>query len=330
MASLKEMRNRIGSVKATQKITKAMQMVAAAKLRRAQDAAQSARPYAERMASVIANLAQGVSGESAPRLLAGTGADQRHVLVVATSDRGLAGGFNTSIVRAARERISSLRAAGKDVKLIIVGKKARDQLRRLHSDKIIDFYEAGGAPSMDVAQAVADRVTALFEAGEVDGPRLITTGPILNSEGANAQINHQLVETAEAARKAVAGEVDVVSMVYSRFQSVVSQVPSVKQLIPAEVAADAPQVDLKGAVYEYEPSEEAILETLLPRNLTIQLFSAMLENQAGFYAAQMTAMDNATRNAGDMIASLTLQYNRTRQAQITKELIEIISGAEAI
>ncbi len=290
MASLKEIRNRIGSVKATQKITKAMQMVAAAKLRRAQDAAQSARPYAERMASVIANLAQGVSGESAPRLLAGTGADQRHVLVVATSDRGLAGGFNTSIVRAARERISSLVAAGKDVKLIVVGKKARDQLRRLHGDKIIDFYEAGGKPSMDVAQAVADRVTALFEAGEVD----------------------------------------VVSMVYSRFQSVVSQVPSVKQLIPAEVAADAPQIDLKGAVYEYEPSEEAILETLLPRNLTIQLFSAMLENQAGFYAAQMTAMDNATRNAGDMIASLTLQYNRTRQAQITKELIEIISGAEAI
>ncbi|WP_300575360.1 F0F1 ATP synthase subunit gamma [Phenylobacterium sp.] len=290
MASLKEMRNRIGSVKATQKITKAMQMVAAAKLRRAQDAAQSARPYAERMASVIANLAQGVSGESAPRLLAGTGADQRHVLVVATSDRGLAGGFNTSIVRAARERIGSLRAAGKDVQLIVVGKKARDQLRRLHADKIIAFYEAGGSPSMDVAQTVADRVTALFEAGEVD----------------------------------------VVSMVYSRFQSVVSQVASVKQLIPAEVAADAPPIDLKGAVYEYEPSEEAILETLLPRNLTIQLFSAMLENQAGFYAAQMTAMDNATRNAGDMIASLTLQYNRTRQAQITKELIEIISGAEAI
>jgi len=290
MASLKEMRNRIGSVKATQKITKAMQMVAAAKLRRAQDAAQSARPYAERMASVIANLAQGVSGESAPRLLAGTGADQRHVLVVATSDRGLAGGFNTSIVRAARERIGSLKAAGKDVQLIVVGKKARDQLRRLHADKIIEFYEAGGSPSMDVAQTVADRVTALFETGEVD----------------------------------------VVSMVYSRFQSVVSQVASVKQLIPAEIAADAPPIDLKGAVYEYEPSEEAILETLLPRNLTIQLFSAMLENQAGFYAAQMTAMDNATRNAGDMIASLTLQYNRTRQAQITKELIEIISGAEAI
>jgi F-type H+-transporting ATPase subunit gamma len=290
MASLKEMRNRIGSVKATQKITKAMQMVAAAKLRRAQDAAQSARPYAERMASVIANLAQGVSGESAPRLLAGTGRDDRHLLVVATSDRGLAGGFNTSIARAARERITTLQAAGKDVKLIVIGKKARDQLRRLHADKIVEFFEAGGSPSMEVAQAVADKVTALFEAGDVD----------------------------------------VVTLVYSRFQSVVSQVPTARRLIPAEVVVDAPPVDLKGAVYEYEPSEEAILETLLPRNLTIQLFSATLENQAGFYAAQMTAMDNATRNAGDMIASLTLQYNRTRQAQITKELIEIISGAEAI
>ncbi|MBW0151430.1 MAG: F0F1 ATP synthase subunit gamma [Phenylobacterium sp.] len=290
MASLKEMRNRIGSVKATQKITKAMQMVAAAKLRRAQDAAQSARPYAERMASVIANLAQGVSGESAPRLLAGTGRDERHLIVVATSDRGLAGGFNTSIVRAARERISTLQAAGKEVKLLVVGKKASAQLRRLHSEKIVEAIDAGGSPSMDVAQAVADRVTAMFEAGEVD----------------------------------------VVTLVYSRFQSVVSQVPTARRLIPAEVVVDAPPVDLKGAVYEYEPSEEAILETLLPRNLTIQLFSAMLENQAGFYAAQMTAMDNATRNAGDMIASLTLQYNRTRQAQITKELIEIISGAEAI
>ncbi|MBA4795028.1 F0F1 ATP synthase subunit gamma [Phenylobacterium sp.] len=290
MASLKEMRNRIGSVKATQKITKAMQMVAAAKLRRAQDAAQSARPYAERMASVIANLARGVSGEGAPRLLAGTGRDDRHLLVVATSDRGLAGGFNSSIVRAARERIASLTAAGKDVKLIVVGRKARDQLRRLHSGKIIETFEAGTNPSMDVAQAVADKVTELFDAGEVD----------------------------------------VVTLVYSRFKSVVSQVPSVRQLIPAEVSDEAAPVDLKGAVYEYEPSEEGILETLLPRNLTVQLFSAMLENQAGFYAAQMSAMDNATRNAGDMIASLTLQYNRTRQAQITKELIEIISGAEAL
>jgi len=290
MASLKEMRNRIGSVKATQKITKAMQMVAAAKLRRAQDAAQSARPYAERMASVIANLARGVSGEGAPRLLAGTGRDDRHLLVVATSDRGLAGGFNSSIVRAARERIATLTAAGKDVKLIVVGRKARDQLRRLHGGKIIEVFEAGTNPSMDVAQAVADKVTELFDAGEVD----------------------------------------VVSLVYSRFKSVVSQVPSIRQLIPAEVSDEAAPVDLKGAVYEYEPSEEGILETLLPRNLTVQLFSAMLENQAGFYAAQMSAMDNATRNAGDMIASLTLQYNRTRQAQITKELIEIISGAEAL
>ncbi len=290
MASLKEMRNRIGSVKATQKITKAMQMVAAAKLRRAQDAAQSARPYAERMASVIANLARGVSGEGAPRLLAGTGRDDRHLLVVATSDRGLAGGFNSSIVRAARERIASLTAAGKDVKLIVVGRKARDQLRRLHGGKIVATFEAGTNPSMDVAQAVADKVTELFDAGEAD----------------------------------------VVSLVYSRFKSVVSQVPSVRQLIPAEVSDEAAPIDLKGAVYEYEPSEEGILETLLPRNLTVQLFSAMLENPAGFYAAQMSAMDNATRNAGDMIASLTLQYNRTRQAQITKELIEIISGAEAL
>ena len=290
MASLKEMRNRIGSVKATQKITKAMQMVAAAKLRRAQDAAQSARPYAERMASVIANLARGVSGEGAPRLLAGTGRDDRHLLVVATSDRGLAGGFNSSIVRAARERIASLTAAGKDVKLIVVGRKARDQLRRLHGGKIVATFEAGTNPSMDVAQAVADKVTELFDAGEAD----------------------------------------VVSLVYSRFKSVVSQVPSVRQLIPAEVSDEAAPIDLKGAVYEYEPSEEGILETLLPRNLTVQLFSAMLENQAGFYAAQMSAMDTATRNAGDMIASLTLQYNRTRQAQITKELIEIISGAEAL
>jgi len=290
MASLKEMRNRIGSVKATQKITKAMQMVAAAKLRRAQDAAQSARPYAERMASVIANLAKGVSGESAPRLLAGSGRDDVHLLVVATSDRGLAGGFNSSIVRAARERIATLTAAGKEVKLITVGKKSRDQLRRLHGGKIVESFEAGGNPSMDVAQAVADKVTELFEAGQAD----------------------------------------VVTLVYSRFKSVVSQVPTAKQLIPAEVASEAAPIDLKGAVYEYEPSEEAILETLLPRNLTVQLFSAMLENQAGFYAAQMSAMDNATRNAGDMIASLTLQYNRTRQAQITKELIEIISGAEAL
>lgn len=290
MASLKEMRNRIGSVKATQKITKAMQMVAAAKLRRAQDAAQNARPYAQRMAAVIANLAAGVSGDGAPRLLVGTGSDQRHLVVVMTSDRGLAGGFNTSIVRAARERITKLQGEGKDVRVLTVGRKARDQLRRLYGDLSVGEFEAGGNPSLERAEEIAARIRELFDAGEVD----------------------------------------VVTLFYSRFASVISQVPTARQLIPAEVQAGGPVVDLKGASYEYEPDEAGILEALLPRNLTTQVFAAMLENQAGFFAAQMTAMDNATRNAGDMIASLTLQMNRARQAQITKELIEIISGAEAI
>jgi F-type H+-transporting ATPase subunit gamma len=290
MASVKEMRNRIGSVKATQKITKAMQMVAAAKLRRAQDAAQNARPYAERMAAVIANLASGVSGDGAPKLLVGTGSDRRHLIVVATSDRGLAGGFNSSIVRAARERIVKLQNEGKDVRVLTVGRKARDQLRRLYASLSVGEIEAGGNPSLERAEEVAGKIRELFEAGDVD----------------------------------------VVTLFYSRFNSVISQTPMAKQLIPAEVKAGGPVVDLKGASYEYEPDEAGILEALLPRNLTTQVFSAMLENQAGFFAAQMTAMDNATRNAGDMIASLTLQMNRARQAQITKELIEIISGAEAI
>jgi F-type H+-transporting ATPase subunit gamma len=290
MASLKEMRNRIASVKATQKITKAMQMVAAAKLRRSQDAAQNARPYATRMAAVIANLAAGVNGPGAPRLLVGTGEDRRHLVLVATSDRGLAGGFNTTIVRAARERIAALIAEGKDVKLITIGKKARDQLRRLYADRILLSFEAGASPSLATAQGIGEKVLELFEGGQVD----------------------------------------VVTLFYSRFRSVVQQIPTAKQLIPAEVAEGAASIDLKGAIYEYEPDEETILETLLPRNITVQLLSAMLENQAGFFAAQMTAMDNATRNAGDMIKSYTIQYNRTRQAQITKELIEIISGAEAL
>ena len=290
MASVKEMRNRIGSVKATQKITKAMQMVAAAKLRRAQSAAQNSRPYAQRMAAVIANLAAGVSGDGAPKLLVGTGSDQRHLVVIATSDRGLAGGFNTIIVRAARQKIDALLAAGKDVKVLTVGRKARDQLRRIHASRIVGDFEVGGSPSLAVAAEVSTRIREMFEAGEVD----------------------------------------VVHMVFSQFKSVVTQIPTVTQLIPAEVATGAPTIDLKGASYEYEPDEETILADLLPRNITTQLFSAMLENQAGFFAAQMTAMDNATRNAGDMIASLTLQYNRSRQAQITKELIEIISGAEAL
>ena len=290
MATVKEMRTRITAVKSTQKITKAMQMVAAAKLRRAQSGAQNARPYAERMGAVIANLAAGVSGDGAPRLLVGTGSDQRHLVVVATSDRGLAGGFNTSIVRAARERISTLLAEGKDVKLLAVGRKARDQLRRLHAQRIVGVHEVGGAPSLAVAGEVAAKVQEMFEAGEVD----------------------------------------VVTLFFSKFRSVVTQTPTARQLIPAEVAAGGASIDLKGASYEYEPDEASILAELLPRNIATQLFSAMLENQAGFYAAQMTAMDNATRNAGDMIAGLTLQMNRARQAQITKELIEIISGAEAI
>jgi F-type H+-transporting ATPase subunit gamma len=290
MASLKEMRNQIASVKATQKITKAMQMVAAAKLRRSQDAAQNARPYAQRMAAVIANLAAGVSGPGAPRLLVGTGQDQRQLIVVATSDRGLAGGFNSSIVRAARERIAALIAQGKDVKLITVGKKARDQLRRNYADRILIAIEAGSNPTLTTAQEIAAKVLELFEAGQVD----------------------------------------VVTLFYSRFKSVVTQIPTAVQLIPAQVAVGAPPVNLNGASYEYEPDEETILETLLPRNITVQFLSAMLENQAGFFAAQMAAMDNATRNAGDMIKAYTIKMNRTRQAQITKELIEIISGAEAL
>ncbi|HKP79885.1 MAG TPA: F0F1 ATP synthase subunit gamma [Phenylobacterium sp.] len=290
MASVKEMRNRISAVKSTQKITKAMQMVAAAKLRRAQNAAQDSRPYAQRMAAVIANLAAGVSGDGAPKLLVGTGSTQRHLVVIATSDRGLAGGFNSSIVRAARQRIDSLLSDGKDVKVMTVGRKARDQVRRLHAQRLVDSFEAGGNPSLAVAEEVSGKIQAMFEAGEID----------------------------------------VVTLFFSKFQSVVTQVPTGAQLIPAEVAAGAKPIDLKGASYEYEPDETTILAELLPRNITTQIFSAMLENQAGFFAAQMTAMDNATRNAGDMIANLTLQMNRARQAQITKELIEIISGAEAI
>jgi F-type H+-transporting ATPase subunit gamma len=286
------MRNRISSVKATQKITKAMQMVAAAKLKRAQDAAENARPYARRMAAVIANLSAGVSGADAPRLLAGTGRDDRHLVVVATADRGLAGGFNSSIARAARDRIASLIAAGKDVRIITVGRKGRDVLRRSYPERIVESFELSGfrTLTLDAAQPVADAILRRFEAGEAD----------------------------------------VVTLFSSRFKSVISQVPTARQLIPAEVEEGARPQNLNGAVYTYEPDEQAILETLLPRNIAIQILSALLENQAGFFASQMSAMDNATRNAGDLIGSLTLMYNRQRQAQITKELIEIISGAEAV
>lgn len=292
MPSLKDLRGRITSVKSTQKITKAMQMVAAAKLRRATDAAENARPYAQRMAAVIANLAAGVSGDGAPRLLAGTGSDRRHLVVVATADRGLAGGFSSSVVRAARERIASLVAEGKDVRILAVGRKSRDQLRRLYADRLVDTVELTPFKTLNLeaAQPIADRIAAMFEAGEVD----------------------------------------VVTLFYSRYKSVISQIPTAKQLIPAQVEAGAQPIDLQGAIYEYEPDEQTILETLLPRNLTVQILSALLENQAGFYASQMSAMDNATRNAGELIGSLTLSYNRQRQAQITKELIEIISGAEAL
>lgn len=291
MASLKEMRNRISSVKATQKITKAMQMVAAAKLRRSQDAAEAARPYARRLASVIANLAAGVSGDGAPKLLAGTGRDDRHLVVVAAADRGLAGGFTSSIVRAARAHIDGLIAQGKDVRVICVGKKVTAQLAKPYAGRIVETFDLSSYRQLTlaVAQPIADAVTREYEAGETD----------------------------------------VVTLFYSRFKSVVQQIPTGLQLIPATVdgveAASGPT-----AVYEYEPSEEAILETLLPRNLTVQILSALLDNMAGFYASQMTAMDNATRNAGDMIKRYTLEYNRSRQAQITKELIEIISGAEAV
>jgi F-type H+-transporting ATPase subunit gamma len=287
MASVKDMRTRIGSVKSTQKITKALQMVAAAKLRRAQQAAEAARPYARGMANVIANLAAGVSGPSAPLLLAGTGSDKRHLVIVATSDRGLAGGFNSSIVRAAREKIAALLADGKDVKIITIGRKARDQLKRAYSNRYVESYEVGlKAPGFALVKPIAQRVLDAYSNGEFD----------------------------------------VVTLVYSTFKSVVTQTPRVQQLIPAQVEASSGPAPF----YDYEPDEDAILQALLPQNISVQLLTAMLENQAGFFASQMTAMDNATRNAGDMIKALTIQMNRTRQAQITKELIEIISGASAV
>jgi F-type H+-transporting ATPase subunit gamma len=287
MASVKEMRTRIGSVKSTQKITKALQMVAAAKLRRAQQAAEAARPYARGMTNVIANLAAGVSGPSAPLLLGGTGSDKRHLVIVATSDRGLAGGFNSSIVRAAREKIAGLIAEGKDVKIIAIGRKARDGLRRAYGNRLLETYEVGiKAPSFALVKPVAQRVLDAYTNGEFD----------------------------------------VVTLVYSSFKSVVTQTPRVQQLIPAQVEATGGPAPF----YDYEPDEDTILQALLPQNISVQLLTAMLENQAGFFASQMTAMDNATRNAGDMIKALTIQMNRTRQAQITKELIEIISGASAV
>jgi len=286
MATVKEMRTRIGSVKSTQKITKALQMVAAAKLRRAQHAAEAARPYAQRMSVIISNLAGGVSGPGAPLLLAGTGADKRQLVIVTTSDRGLAGAFNSSIVRAARLKIAALIEEGKDVKIITVGRKARDQLRRQYGNRFVESYELGlKAPGLALVAPIAQRVLDMY----------------------------------------MAGELDVVTLIYNRFKSVVTQIPTVKQLIPAEVEQGA-----AGEFYEYEPDEETILTELLPKNISVQILSAILENQAGFFASQMAAMDNATRNAGDLIKALTIQMNRTRQAKITTELIEIIAGAAAV
>lgn len=295
MPSLKSLRVRINSVKSTQKITKAMKMVAASKLRRAQEAAEAARPYAERMAGILASLSAAQSGsDNAPKLLIGNGKDQVHLLVVATAERGLCGAFNSSIVKLARRKIDELTAAGKTVKILCVGKKGRDQLRRDHASKIADTVDLSKAKKVGFAEAqeIADRVLAMFEAGEFD----------------------------------------VAHIFYNNFKSVISQVPTAQQLIPAIVSGDAAGAapDLGGAIYEFEPDEETILDQLLPRNLSMQVYRALLENAASEQGARMSAMDNATRNAGEMIKKLTTVYNRSRQAQITKELIEIISGAEAV
>ncbi|HZB37865.1 MAG TPA: F0F1 ATP synthase subunit gamma, partial [Beijerinckiaceae bacterium] len=277
MPSLKDLRNRIASVKATQKITKAMQMVAAAKLRRAQTAAEGARPYAERMAAVLGNIAAGVTiGPESPRLLAGTGSDQTHLLIVCTAERGLCGAFNSSIARLARDHANRLLAEGRTVKIICVGKKGYDILRRQFGDRIIDFVDLRGARTLgfEHADGIAQKVLSLFEAGEFD----------------------------------------VATLFYSRFRSVIAQIPTAQQIIPAEIEAGAGGSD---AVYDYEPEEGEILATLLPRNVTVQIFRALLENAASEQGARMSAMDSATRNAGEMIKKQTMTYNRSRQAMIT-------------
>jgi F-type H+-transporting ATPase subunit gamma len=294
MPSLKAFRNRIASVKATRKITRAMQMVAASKLKRAQDAAQAARPYAEKMATVISSLAGSMTGNpGAPRLLTGTGADQVHLVIVATADRGLCGGFNTNIVRRARALIDGLLRDGKEVKILCVGRKGRDQLRRNYNQYIIDTIELTAVKRIGFANAatIARRVLDMYAEGQFD----------------------------------------VATIVYARFKSVIAQEPTARRLIPAPIE-DAPQAGpaASAAVYDYEPDEAEILAELLPRNVSVQIFRALLENAASEQGARMSAMDSATRNAGDVIDRLTLQYNRSRQAMITKELIEIISGAEAI
>jgi F-type H+-transporting ATPase subunit gamma len=293
MASLKELRNRISSVKQTQKITSAMKLVAASKLKKAQEQAEAARPFAERMANMLANLAAGFADmENAPPLLAGTGKDEVHLLVVATADRGLCGGFNSSIVRGARRKIAELQGGGKEVKLLCIGRKGRDQLRRDHGKLIVETFEGVGRTRLTFSEAaeIALKIEQMYDAGEFD----------------------------------------VCTIVFNQFKSAITQVLTLKQLIPVE----APKVEDEDreakAVYEFEPEEDAILAELLPRNLAVQIYGALTENNASEQGARMSAMDSATRNAGDMISNLTITYNRTRQAQITKELIEIISGAEAL
>ena len=296
MPSLKDMRVRIASTKATQKITKAMQMVAASKLRRAQTAAEAARPYAQKMDAVISNIASAAAGSpGAPVLLAGTGKDQVHLLLVCTGERGLCGAFNSAIVRLARERALALMNQGKEVKFFCVGRKGYEQLRRTFDKQIVEHLDLRSVRQLGFVNAedIAKKVLARFQAGEFD----------------------------------------VCTLFYSQFKSVIAQIPTAQQIIPLVVEAKQPDTKASNGAatsYEYEPEEDEILSGLLPRNLAVQIFRALLENNASFYGSQMSAMDNATRNAGDMIRKQTLVYNRTRQAQITKELIEIISGAEAV
>ena len=300
MPSLKDLKNRIGSVQSTQKITKAMQMVAASKLRRAQESAEAARPYAERLEGILSSLALSMAdNEFAPRLLAGTGNDSVHLLVVCSADRGLCGGFNSSIARQAKRNIRQLQAEGKTVKILCVGRKGYDQLKREHESLIIDTIVLREVRNISFAdaKAIADRVLQMFTEGEFD----------------------------------------ICTVFYNRFKSIMTQILTTQQLIPAVIPdaqdgaiGETPSAASGDAIYEYEPEESEILETLLPRNVSVQLLQALLENAASEQGARMTAMDSATRNAGDMIDKLTLNYNRTRQAVITKELIEIISGAEAI
>lgn len=300
MPSLKEYRVRIDSVKSTQKITSAMKMVAAAKLRRAQEQAEAARPYAQRMERMLGSLAASVAGSpNAPALLAGNGRDQVHLVVVATADRGLCGAFNSSIVRDARRLIDEQISQGKDVKVLCVGRKGRDQLRRTHGHLIVETIEDVAKPRLtfDAADAIASRIRDMFEADEFD----------------------------------------VCTIIYNTFKSAISQIVTRQQLIPFVASGEEEKTDAEAgetggsvAQYEFEPSDEAILSQLLPRNLAIQVFRALLENNASEQGARMAAMDSATRNAGDMISALTLEYNKQRQAAITGELIEIISGMEAL